>query len=878
MICKRALLFKKRFLYYFFLCLTFLTLGLVNPVSGQDEGSEDEFTLEEITVTAEKREAELQKIPIDISVVRPDDMSKLGVYNTDDLDKIIPEFNAEEFAGSFLAVSIRNVTTNFWNVFHETTVAMHMDGVQLTRPNGLNNFFFDLQRVEVLKGPQGTLYGRGSTAGSMNIVSQKPIMDEFSGHVTLQVGNYSMYRTEGALNLPIAEKFALRIAGRTNDRDGYDDTNYGNQHQWAGRVSLNWEPTDNDQILMVYDFEGNEDSGQSTTGTYFHTYGGLTIYPHFNPTSYVQEIGPTNEIRLPYESRWLYGDLADQVYSDVNSWGFMGQWDHSMSWADFTFVYGHRSQREKKAWGSAFSYLNWRGFQPGTGWVYPPSDDESEYRTGLWLTTFGSPSVSVLVDNGAKFDSVEARLLSKTTIPQGDRFEWVLGAMAQRDNIWTWNHGTTNTSWVNNLNNSKAIFGQASYSIIGGLHLTAGYRYNWDKKQYSGLVDPMAAERNQDLWDALNRYTYKWDEDTYKINLSWEITDSVMPYIQYSKGYKTGNLDFNGNAVPPEILDSYEAGLKSRFLNNRLQVNGSVYYYDYQNYNEWGNAYKCTGYPDYDEDGNRQYDGFYEIYVSDPSLTGVSDPYLAHQCADVASDPNGTTIPSGAPDDWEPGDPDGAVNTWDYDWSRSLTVSPGGARQYGVSADVTYLITNNDTITARMTYSKNEYKDYSKGPAILALEPDADNPYTDDALLENRDGEEFSRGAPIRGNISYNRRMFIGMDMLSFSLTGFYNGKQIDQIVNRNTEYRLVLPGADDYWTADASISYASSRWVPEGIRWNARFQVNNIFDSDALSGITYTGSTAGWFNNSNIPPDSGYYTGRFIAPRTFSATLTVNF
>ena len=191
---KRVYLFLK---YGFFCCLS-LCLFLPGISLGQDE--DEEFMLEDVVVTAEKREAELQSIPMEVSVLREDTMRQLNVNQVYDLQKLLPDLSVSHNVANFMIVSIREVETGQWNPMFETTVATHLDGVQLTRFGGIDNFFFDLERVEVLKGPQGTLYGRGSTAGSMNMITRKPVLGEFGGNAEIEIGNYNLYRGDVALN------------------------------------------------------------------------------------------------------------------------------------------------------------------------------------------------------------------------------------------------------------------------------------------------------------------------------------------------------------------------------------------------------------------------------------------------------------------------------------------------------------------------------------------------------------------------------------------------------------------------------------------------------------------------------------------------------
>ena len=272
---KRHLLFNDWLLGFFVLCFVSITL-ICSPVFAADEEAADEFTLEEITVTAEKREAQLQKIPMSIDVVREQEMRVYNVNQINDIQKIMPDVSVNTQVGSFNQISIREVQMIQFNPIFETTVATHLDGIQLNRFAGLDNFFFDLERVEVLKGPQGTLYGRGSTAGSMNMITRKPTLDEFNGNASLEFGNYGRYRADWAVNIPLVDKMAVRISGRRNIFDGYSDSGMGNMNSWSHRLSFLWEPNDRTTIKLTGDYTESNDDGSSAFvpgSFYFKPYG-----------------------------------------------------------------------------------------------------------------------------------------------------------------------------------------------------------------------------------------------------------------------------------------------------------------------------------------------------------------------------------------------------------------------------------------------------------------------------------------------------------------------------------------------------------------------------------------------------------------------------
>ncbi len=836
---KKDSLFKNWLLCIGLLCVA-LILGAAAPGLAEEEEEEEEaFTLEEITVTAEKREAELQKLPMDVAVVRPEEMDRLGVYSVYDVKKLIPDMNTDTMTGNQVMISLRGVgdaDLTLWNPIHETTTAVHMDGVQLTRVNAFDNLFFDLQRVEVLKGPQGTLYGRGSTGGSMNMLSQKPILGEMGGYLTLETGNFSLYRAEGAFNIPVSDKLAFRIAARGMKRDGFTDSGEDNKNNRSLRISMTWEPTDKDTITATYDTLGSETQGYGSNGTYEGTYGNAKYYAVTDRLN----LGTTSVIALPYQTAW-YKQNGVAKWIDNDSWGASLQWERELPFAYAVMLYGHRGMKEDLEW--PFSYV-WPTYISDADVLASLPDDGVNYL-GLLVKEPYSYSHSWSTGD---FDSLEARLLSKETITGGDRYEWVVGAVAQDDRVYE-NNDLGANYWVDIQTKSYGLFGQAAYQIFDNLNFTLGLRHEIDKKDYTGDygVNPATSYYNPEVYSG--SASAEWKETTYKANLSWFITDTIMAYGQYSKGYKTGNITYGGEVHEPEYMDSWEAGIKTRFIDNRLQINATGYFYDYKNYTKWASAYKCVS----------------TIYEDNPAPEG-EDPYgSSGLCWDVN------------------GDGEYDVGT-DYIYNNSITVTPGGAEQMGGNLNVIYLITSKDTVAFNGSYSKNEYKDFNVGAAILEMYPDADNVLLDASMDVDRTGERFG-SAPYRFNMNYNHIMFIGMDTLSTNITAFYNGKGVENTIRgtyNGTAYKYTLPGTPSYWTIDASATYNSSKWVPEGTSWSLRLWCNNLTGRKALASLSYT-PILKYFSYLNyygysLTPDDGYFSGYYINPRTYGATLTFNF
>lgn len=521
-------------------------------------------------------------------------------------------------------------------------------------------------------------------------------------------------------------------------------------------------------------------------------------------------------------------------------YGIMAQYEFNFDFATATAAYGHRSMTESKHFmdGGAFIFPHpyipymYGGLLIGSGpYGGPPYGPYTEVAIGVKDTY-----LSVEEYPNSDTDTVEVRLTSNSSISGGDPFEWIVGYMAQNDKVTEWMVLYTGY-WVKVTTIAQGAFTQASYKPFDKWEFTGGFRWNRDSKRYLGKLGFDLDPDGQIIWDwnKLNSAKYRWSEPTYKFVVSHTPTDDIMTYLQYSRGYRTGNVDFDGNASPPEFLNAYEFGLKTRWLDNRLQFNTAIYYYDYKNYNRWTAANKCT-----------------------------SDINGDHYCDDIASDPTGPSA----------GLPDGQIDTWDYDYNVVfVSLSPGGAEQKGVSVNLTYLLTVDDSFSLNATWRKNKYGDYNFQTALLALYPDADNAYRD---FVDESGKEFGT-TPIRGNISYTHTFrFNNNDTLNASTTLFYNGKGIDQDVDYGEPTHIVMPGRDAYWTGDISLTYMSERWLPKGKRWHIRATVNNFWDEEALESITYTNDT--YLAQNVYPPGSGVITGTYILPRSYHISFGIDF
>ena len=211
--------------------------------------------IEEVVVTAQKREESVQDVPIAISAMNQNQLDALNVKNTDDLLKAFPNLSVKPGGASNTGFSIRGVGTDNFHVTANQAVGQYMDEVTLISPFVSQFGLFDLERVEVLRGPQNTLFGRNTTGGAVNIISKKPeIGGELDGYVYTRVGNEGRLDYEGAINVPMGDTLAARAAFQSRNRGGIynnlvDGSQIGDEERHSGRIQLAWEPNDKFRVL-----------------------------------------------------------------------------------------------------------------------------------------------------------------------------------------------------------------------------------------------------------------------------------------------------------------------------------------------------------------------------------------------------------------------------------------------------------------------------------------------------------------------------------------------------------------------------------------------------------------------------------------------------
>lgn len=521
-------------------------------------------SLEEVVVTAENRSVSAQRVPISLELVTGKTIQKQGVTDLLQLQNIAPSLNIVTNT-IFNQINLRGVGSNDGsNEMSDQAVTVGIDGEYLNRPVALNAAMFDLDRVEVLKGPQGTLYGRNATAGAVNIIAKKPTQNrevEFGANM----GNYKTMKLNGAVNFPLGKIAAIRVAGLLSKHDGYRDGGekvgrIDNGNFWAARAGLDINPTKNLNIYIAG--EMNKTDQQA-------------------PAQYGVALGNIEAIKNTVPKTWtttLPNDfpVATAGFMKIDQQAIRGKLSYNFGKAQLTYSGGIR-----KADMSGYQPLN--GFVPETFSFY----NDLSYNTQSHELRLNGESAKLNWQIGGFYGKENQDVRRGLFLPSA------AGAFGGQIPF-------LNFFFRDVISTSAAVFGQATYSINEKLGFTLGLRNTSDKKTRSG-ADLASAPFGP---PTIVRFFYpnvptsptqagmkpltgvmlenSWNQTTWTAGIEYKTDANKMLFAKVSKGYKAGGFD-NVGEYDPESLIAYEVGTKNKLVGNKLKLNASLFHYQYTN-------------------------------------------------------------------------------------------------------------------------------------------------------------------------------------------------------------------------------------------------------------------------------------------------------
>ena len=625
--------------------------ALTTPAFAQDTQSDAPEVRDDsvIIVTATRRAQDVQDIPLAVTAIAPQQLEAQRVVNIQQISALAPSFTASQaqLASGSVVLRVRGIGTTSNNIGFESAVGIFVDGAYQSRPGVALSEFVDVERVEVLRGPQGTLFGRNTSAGALNITNVRPDVTEFGGFVNAEYGNFNEISLQGAVNVPLVQDtLALRVTGAYRERDGFLDVvnrtgakigETNDADQWLVRGQIGWDTDSGMRGRIIADYSKSQSS----------CCGAIELYqsPLITGGAYAAVglganggNGQPSVATTPFDQAGFERAMDNRTVSlnaapvaDIDNYGVTGELEFPISdTADLIFIGSWRKYESFEAYDSDFTGLdifNVSGLNleletwtaelrlQGEG-----MDGKLNYMVGGFYsdeTIDQSVSFALGADYG---ENVGALLFVPTGGALGAN---PLTVFTGRDPA-----GTTNTNRFQQDAKSYAIFTHNSFEITDGLELTLGARYSWEEKSGGftqtavnnqicpatlgalgvipaplrpsfiglgcfGFTAPANLPQSAAL-PLVRTFQSDFDDEEliYTVKLGYEISSAVNTYASFTHGYKAGgiNLDTTAavNGADPRFLseevDAYEVGLKAKMLDDKVTLNIAAFYEEFSNF------------------------------------------------------------------------------------------------------------------------------------------------------------------------------------------------------------------------------------------------------------------------------------------------------
>ncbi|MGH8144146.1 MAG: TonB-dependent receptor [Steroidobacteraceae bacterium] len=566
--------------------------------------------LQEVVVTAERRAEDVQSTPIAVTAVTGAQLQQQNIRTVNDLTTIAPALTVAN-QGGYQLITMRGVGNTLGEDPITTGVPMILDGLNNPRGTGLQWPMFDIADVEVLRGPQGTFIGSNSTGGAIQVTSANPNFRGINGYVEGEVGDYHDNLAEAAVNLPVSDTFAMRLAIHTEQENSFSSNqgidrqeipyasqamlDPGNTDERSVRLSALWKPTDNFQLLFKAQYDTNNTDG---------------IGYNLNPNTFA----PAPGLACPYLTA-----KNGQCYSEYYAYysGKPRVLNSGLPFSHYEYWDRFYSGEARYTFNSGTTLRLFAGSEANqTPEIESVCYCSASYGDGYAL---GGTGIGAEPDTN---DQVELDLIS----PNHGRLQWILGATTTQSNgaftDYSYTVGpppgssiatpTIATIPAGEMTRETGVFGHVLFQLTHTLQLEAGLRGNWDNNYGTGtfniyplvngpvpglsrtctavpcVIPPAAFPGNPPPVYLNNNGNYKLNQQTDKFGLNWQATPNEYAYIFYARGYAPGVTQFHAfSTTQPnaqaETLNDYEIGWKGTFLHHRITTQVDGYYDNYYN-------------------------------------------------------------------------------------------------------------------------------------------------------------------------------------------------------------------------------------------------------------------------------------------------------
>lgn len=519
------------------------------PPAAESEALGDD----EIIVTANKRETNLQDTPLAISAIGGTAMEERGIDDVSNLQSYVPNLRVGQEQDG-VKITLRGIGIQGTSSITDNGVAFYQDNFYVSRPAGGSAVFYDVNRVEVLRGPQGTLYGRNATGGVINVISNEPVKGDFTGEIGASYGSRNLWEVRGWVNAPLGDVAAARISAVYTEEDGYvknlsGPDLYGSKGDLTVRGQIKIGDVESVELLLYGLYSKLKGTGSAN--------------------QFLQRnIGGPPPVQALL--RTLPPLITDPRVTDIDTPAYL-KIETKLAFA-----------RLRKDFGGVEAYLQ-------VGRMWQDSRNQQDFD--------GSPvDVSIFnKDQDNKSTSVEARLASSGDGP----FSWIIGGYYFDENTYILRRvrlkGLTPGGVISlpdfildEYGNSRTVagFASATYSLSDSFRFTGGIRYTEDKKDGRKITRGNFGQPfPPDLPNAMAPANVKFDKVTWKAGIEYDVAPDVLAYASVSNGYKAGgfNLSSDGRPYDPETIKAYEFGIKSDLFDRVARINLDAFYYDYTN-------------------------------------------------------------------------------------------------------------------------------------------------------------------------------------------------------------------------------------------------------------------------------------------------------
>lgn len=603
-----------------------VSLAIAGAASGvaqaQDEGSDSSgyVLLEEVVVTAQRRVENTMTVPIAVDSFSAQDILNRGATDIGDIDDFMAGVDISSEQNTQTGITIRGVSSPSISTAQDPSVATFYDSAYMPRAAAALPLV-DIQRVEVLKGPQGTLFGRNASAGVINIIPNRPT-EEFEGELRARVGNHDLVRLEGTVNVPITDTIAVRGSLFHNEREGIVNNegtgkDLSEQEYDFARLAVAWDVSDSTRLTLAGDYEDRDSApsysiGVSPYAVSTDPFSGETANDVIDREETREMYGVSLQLEHDFNDQWSMfaitsyrdwdttnlqdedGTAAPRRYFDSNNIEDSDIWYNEVR---FNFVeggwnvivggnYSEEEVYQNTTIGllgdSYMQFVSNQLLELGRGIECIPADIELDENSHIWDICDDDPDSTYLALSNLA-SAVQGSDLA--VLPPSFTGDYFVENMENTGEFTNW-----------------GVFADATYDLTDTVRVAAGLRYSYDEKDYTWQTeqqdldwpvalpflnfDPSQTGTPESEWYGKFEDNDDWSKTTGRLVVDWEFTEGVMTYLSYATGYKSGGWDGNqfssvvSGPFDPEEMTSYEWGLKGDFFDARLQVEAAVFYHE----------------------------------------------------------------------------------------------------------------------------------------------------------------------------------------------------------------------------------------------------------------------------------------------------------